>query len=464
MFIIKKLMYFNDRHTAQYEPVRVKKTLISIFVFLFLLTSSAIKANDEVEDVCGKQIENRICSGGFTDWKYADSAEWIQYNDCDICSTCLLRVWYKYRGCKEDPTIVEIEITKMYYAAVTDTSTHPYIESCKDLFDIYIAHLDPQDSLIDVSWIEQSVYRKLTQAILNTTYDTFLKIVKNPEDYEYILPKCNVDTALHVPMKYVWKRRGACKGWCHTQCPIGAEFQNIAPPKGMRYMNPDELSRLNDYVQTKIVPYMIPGTTILPFTELSLATGVWVPINCFEEDWCCITLIHHCIKKDANDNPIYHFDSTQNKFIFEWDDYEEEGWGNWPSNTESCEKKLVDRKYCIPGSNVIQGPCKLVCSGNIPIIPNDPASIINNNTITEIIVSPNPTNNGTAVTFKVLESGKLNMLLVDINGKEVLELYDNIVEVGEFTKNFSMSKLTKGVYYLKISINNKVKMEKVVRN
>jgi hypothetical protein len=42
------------------------------------------------------------------------------------------------------------------------------------------------------------------------------------------------------------------------------------------------------------------------------------------------------------------------------------------------------------------------------------------------------------------------------------ELYNATVEIGTFTKNFTMSNLPVGVYYLRIALNNKIKMEKVI--
>ena len=111
--------------------------------------------------------------------------------------------------------------------------------------------------------------------------------------------------------------------------------------------------------------------------------------------------------------------------------------------------------------------CYAICSYNYNnyISPqSEEVSSIEEATTTNLSISPNPTNNSTTLTFEVLEAGNLNLILVDASGKEMMELYNATVELGTFTKNFTMSNLPVGVYYLRIALNNKIKMEKVIRN
>jgi len=109
-------------------------------------------------------------------------------------------------------------------------------------------------------------------------------------------------------------------------------------------------------------------------------------------------------------------------------------------------------------------PCHPVCSYKYNYTQPDEVSSIEAATTANLSISPNPTNNSTTLTFEVLEAGNLNLILVDATGKEMLELYNATVEIGTFTKNFTMSNLPVGVYYLRIALNNKIKMEKVIRN
>ena len=103
--------------------------------------------------------------------------------------------------------------------------------------------------------------------------------------------------------------------------------------------------------------------------------------------------------------------------------------------------------------------CHPVCGNNQPATPT---SVVE--TVIISSVSPNPTTNGTTLTLEVLTAGSLNIKLVNVEGQELMELHNAHTEAGEFTRNFTMSNLPQGVYYLRISHNGNVKMEKVIRN
>jgi hypothetical protein len=112
-----------------------------------------------------------------------------------------------------------------------------------------------------------------------------------------------------------------------------------------------------------------------------------------------------------------------------------------------------------PPNNLIEVNCHPVCNMKL-----QPAVSIAEATIADISVSPNPTSNETTLTFTVLSSGNLEIKLVNVSGQELMELHSAYTEAGDFTKNFTLAKLPAGVYYLRIAHNNKVKMEKVIRN
>ena len=84
--------------------------------------------------------------------------------------------------------------------------------------------------------------------------------------------------------------------------------------------------------------------------------------------------------------------------------------------------------------------------------------------ITNTSISPNPTVNGTTLTFTVLTAGDLNIQLVNVSGQELMEIHNAYAEVGDFTKHFTIANFPTGVYYLKISHNNRIRMEKIIRN
>ena len=79
-----------------------------------------------------------------------------------------------------------------------------------------------------------------------------------------------------------------------------------------------------------------------------------------------------------------------------------------------------------------------------------------------ISISPNPTNKDFIINFDVIKSSNIKIALTDLLGREVIDIYDNFADVGNFNKLVNVSNLTKGIYYLKIQIGNNTKIENVV--
>ena len=84
-------------------------------------------------------------------------------------------------------------------------------------------------------------------------------------------------------------------------------------------------------------------------------------------------------------------------------------------------------------------------------------------TITNLQISPNPTNNTSTLTLGLETAGCLIIALNNILGQELFELYNAFTDATTFTKTFSIAELPIGVYYLKITHNGNVKVEKVIR-
>jgi hypothetical protein len=89
---------------------------------------------------------------------------------------------------------------------------------------------------------------------------------------------------------------------------------------------------------------------------------------------------------------------------------------------------------------------------------------IEEKTITNLQIAPNPTAATSTLTLDLQTSGSLKITLNDLLGAELFELHNSFEDIGTFTKTFSLETLPKGVYFLKISHNGNVRMEKVVRN
>ena len=114
----------------------------------------------------------------------------------------------------------------------------------------------------------------------------------------------------------------------------------------------------------------------------------------------------------------------------------------------------------------IDKPYLIVNFGNERIWEEEPLSIPYSNSLTtenDIHIYPNPTTNGTTLSFTVLTSGDLNIKIVNVEGQELLELHNAHTDAGEFTKTFSMSKFPAGVYFIKINHNGNIKTEQIIR-
>ena len=82
-----------------------------------------------------------------------------------------------------------------------------------------------------------------------------------------------------------------------------------------------------------------------------------------------------------------------------------------------------------------------------------------------VSVYPNPTTDEFSVTFDILKSSHLRIELFDLANRPILEVYDGDVQAGTFTQIISTNKLSKGVYFLKISIDDgNYVVEKVIVN
>jgi hypothetical protein len=79
-----------------------------------------------------------------------------------------------------------------------------------------------------------------------------------------------------------------------------------------------------------------------------------------------------------------------------------------------------------------------------------------------VSISPNPAKNDFTVSFDVLESSKMKIVLQDLNGREVLGVYDGFVSAGLFAHAVKTDNFARGVYFLHISIGGNAIVEKVI--
>ncbi len=91
------------------------------------------------------------------------------------------------------------------------------------------------------------------------------------------------------------------------------------------------------------------------------------------------------------------------------------------------------------------------------------SSIRNEETITHLKLSPNPTDASTTLSFDLDIAGVLTITLTDLLGAELLELHNAFADAGTFIKTFSIEALPIGVYYIKVKHNSNVKIEKILK-
>ena len=78
-----------------------------------------------------------------------------------------------------------------------------------------------------------------------------------------------------------------------------------------------------------------------------------------------------------------------------------------------------------------------------------------------IKIFPNPTNDFVNISFDLEKTCNVKIIIVDILGKEFMEVHNGFIEEGLFTKTIDIQKLSKGTYFLKIIIDNDYLIEKI---
>jgi len=75
---------------------------------------------------------------------------------------------------------------------------------------------------------------------------------------------------------------------------------------------------------------------------------------------------------------------------------------------------------------------------------------------------PNPASDNFTVTFDVMKPSNMKIVLIDLTGKKMLDIYDGFVIDGTFTSTVKVDNLSKGVYFIKILINGNYTTKKIV--
>lgn len=89
------------------------------------------------------------------------------------------------------------------------------------------------------------------------------------------------------------------------------------------------------------------------------------------------------------------------------------------------------------------------------------------NSVEELAISghnayPNPTSGLVELTYNLIDSGDLNIIVRDITGKEVINKHEGSLSMGAHKSTFDLSNLAEGVYTYELIINNNSTFGKVV--
>jgi len=95
-------------------------------------------------------------------------------------------------------------------------------------------------------------------------------------------------------------------------------------------------------------------------------------------------------------------------------------------------------------------------------------SITKHNSISEIIntksvkVVPNPATESTTLSLELETAANLRIILCDALGQEIITIYNGYTDVGAFSYPINIKNLAKGVYFVKLIIDNESIVEKII--
>ncbi|MFA6571456.1 MAG: T9SS type A sorting domain-containing protein [Bacteroidota bacterium] len=79
-------------------------------------------------------------------------------------------------------------------------------------------------------------------------------------------------------------------------------------------------------------------------------------------------------------------------------------------------------------------------------------------------INPNPTTDVATISYQLQSAGNINLTVIDVLGRETVNLVSGYKEAGEYKHTFSKSetKLNRGIYFIKLTIAKNVYMTKMI--
>ena len=75
---------------------------------------------------------------------------------------------------------------------------------------------------------------------------------------------------------------------------------------------------------------------------------------------------------------------------------------------------------------------------------------------------PNPVHSGSEVTIEINAPGKAILKLLDVHGKEMNVILDQVLGNNGIKKTISLGNCPKGMYFLELSLNKKIVHRKIL--
>jgi hypothetical protein len=86
----------------------------------------------------------------------------------------------------------------------------------------------------------------------------------------------------------------------------------------------------------------------------------------------------------------------------------------------------------------------------------------NTSNTNSINIMPNPADDQTTIAIRVTEAGQVRMTLLDLAGREVMELMNGNISAGNHKLLLNTDLLSNGMYLVSLNINGKVQQQKLV--
>lgn len=82
----------------------------------------------------------------------------------------------------------------------------------------------------------------------------------------------------------------------------------------------------------------------------------------------------------------------------------------------------------------------------------------------DILISPNPTSSNVNISFKLTEASFIEIEIIDINGKRISILFDDLIHTDQFSQGFDVSGISNGHYFIKITGEGGAHVQSLVIN